>query len=115
MSKRVKRLVRAKLSRQNTRHVLVISRSNQHIYAQLKTPGHLGKVVGGVSSLTPSLRAKLKGLGSNKAAAYEVGQAFAAMLKEKGITTVVVDRGGCLFWGRVRSLVQGVTDAGIII
>jgi len=113
---RVKVLVRSKLKRQNNRHVLVINRTRKHVYAQLKTPGEFGQVIGSISSLTPAVVKLLQGKNSsNKESAYIVGQAFAEYAKQKGITELVVDRGGRLFWGRVKALVQGVTDAGIII
>lgn len=115
MNKRVKKLVRSKLKLQTKRHVLVVSRSNRNIFAQLKSPGHRGRVLGGVSSLTPALRKTLEKDGGNKDAAYLVGQAFARYLKEQGIDSVVVDRGGWKFWGRVKALVQGVIDGGITI
>jgi large subunit ribosomal protein L18 len=116
MNKRVKNLVRSKLKRQTARHVLVVHRTNMHIYAQLKTPGANGKVIAAVSTLSKDIRAELKGKSSsNKEAAYLVGQHFAKLAKSKEIESVVVDRGGFLFWGRVQSLVKGVTDSGIII
>jgi len=115
MNKRVKKLVRAKLNRQTQRHVLVISRSHNNISAQLKSPGHHGRVLGGVSSLTPAIRKTIKGNAGNQEAAYIVGQAFGEYLKSKGIDSVVVDRGGWRFWGRVKALVQGVVDTGITI
>ena len=116
MNKRVKKLVRSKLKLQNKRHVLVIIRTNSHIYAQLKTPGADGRVIAAVSSLSAVVKDKLKGKSSsNKEAAYIVGQQFADLLKGKSIDSVVVDRGGFLFWGRVKSLVQGVIDSGIVV
>jgi large subunit ribosomal protein L18 len=116
MNKRVKNLVRSKLKRQTARHVLVIHRTNMHIYAQLKTPGVAGTVIAAVSTLSKDVKAELKGKNSsNKDAAYLVGQHFAKLVKSKKIESVVVDRGGFLFWGRVKSLVKGVTDSGIII
>jgi large subunit ribosomal protein L18 len=115
-NKRVKTLVRSKLKKQNKRHVVVINRTGQHIYAQLKTPGPLGQVIGSMSTLTPSIVKELKGKSSsNKDAAYVVGKAFGEYVKQKGIDKLVVDRGGRLFWGRVKALVKGVADTGVIV
>ena len=51
--------------------------------------------------------------GGNKAAALELGKIIAKRALEKGIKTVVFDRGGYLFHGRVKSLADGAREAGL--
>ena len=47
------------------------------------------------------------------AVAYTVGKAIAQKAKDAGITTVVFDRGGCLFAGRVKAVADGARDGGL--
>ena len=64
------------------------------------------------STLEKDLRAKVKS-GSNIEAAKIVGQQIAARLKEKGITTVVFDRNGYVYHGRVKALADSAREAGL--
>ncbi|MBP5686957.1 MAG: 50S ribosomal protein L18, partial [Clostridia bacterium] len=90
---------------------LSVYRSLNHIYAQLIDD------VKGVTLVTAStLDKELKGnLGDKdkKAQAFAVGELIAKKAKEKGVETVVFDRGGYLYTGRVANLADGARKGGL--
>ncbi|NJR48511.1 MAG: 50S ribosomal protein L18 [Leptolyngbyaceae cyanobacterium CSU_1_3] len=90
---------------------LSVFRSNQHIYAQVidDTAQH---TLAAASTLDPELKAKLES-GSNQEASAEVGKLVAQRALAKGIQTVVFDRGGNLYHGRVKSLAEAAREAGL--
>lgn len=53
--------------------------------------------------------------GGNRTAAALLGEVAAQRLKEKGITKVVFDRGGYLFHGRIKALVESLKKGGIVL
>ena len=59
------------------------------------------------------VRAGFEGRGNNCEAATKVGEAIAQRAKDKGIDTVVFDRGGYLYHGRVKALAEGARAAGL--
>ena len=80
-------------------------RSGQHIYAQI-IDDTAGRTVVAASTLGS------KG-GSNIAAATRVGAELAEAAKKAGVTTVVFDRGGYLFHGRVKALADAAREGGL--
>ncbi|MCR4398488.1 MAG: 50S ribosomal protein L18 [Firmicutes bacterium] len=90
---------------------LSVFRSLKHIYAQIVVDTD-GQTVVHASSLDPEIRAKMKH-GGNVDAARAVGDLVARKALEKGITTVVFDRGGYLYHGRVRALADAARAAGL--
>src|SRR2546423_11184164 len=92
--------VRAKVIGTADRPRLNVSRSLQHIYAQLidDTTGH---TVAHASTVDAALRQSLKS-GGNVEAAKAVGKLIAERGKEKGIAAVVFDRGGYMYHGRIQ-------------
>ena len=60
-----------------------------------------------------SLEASFEGIGSNKAAAKQVGLTLAQRAIEKGISEVVFDRGGYIYHGRVSELAAGAREGGL--
>ena len=86
-------------------------RSSQHIYAQV-IDDEAGVTLAAASSLDKDLRKDLKS-GSNKAAAAQVGKLVAERAKKAGVDTVVFDRGGYLFHGRVKALADSARDSGL--
>jgi large subunit ribosomal protein L18 len=90
---------------------LSVFRSNQHIYAQVidDTAQH---TLAAASTLDPELKTKLES-GSNQEASAEVGKLVAQRALAKGIQTVVFDRGGNLYHGRVKSLAEAAREAGL--
>jgi large subunit ribosomal protein L18 len=90
---------------------LMVFRSAKHIYAQL-IDGSTGATL-----VTVSTRAKAVGGGlsstSNVEAAKKVGQAIAAVAREKQIEKVVFNRNGFLYHGRVKALAEAAREAGL--
>ena len=110
---RIKRHKRARRKIKGTAETprLSVYRSLNHIYAQIIDD------VKGVTLVTAStLDKELKGnLGDKdkKAQALAVGELIAKKAKEKGIETVVFDRGGYLYTGRVQNLADGARKGGL--
>ena len=105
--KRHKR-VRAKISGTASRPRLAVYRSNAHICAQVIDD------VAGVTLVSASTHEKdFQGNGGNKVAARAVGKVLAERANAKGITEVVVDRGGYLYHGRVSELAEGARESGL--
>ena len=105
--KRHKR-VRARLSGTPETPRLNVFRSEANIYAQIIDDVH-GVTLASASSLDKDI----EGYGGNVAAAKAVGQLVAQRAKDKGIETVVFDRGGYLYHGRVQALAEGAREGGL--
>ena len=105
--KRHKR-VRAKLSGSPERPRLNVFRSVKNIYAQV-----IEDVAGYTLVSASSLDKEIEGNGGNKTAARAVGKLVAERCKAKGIETVVFDRGGYLYHGRVAELAEGAREGGL--
>ena len=109
-AKRLKRhvRVRAKISGTPERRRLNVFRSKQNIYAQIIDD------VNGVTLVSAStLDASIEGYGGNAEAARKVGELLAQRAKEKGIDSVVFDRGGYIYHGRVQALAEGAREGGL--
>ncbi len=100
--------VRAKISGTPERPRLNVFRSEANIYAQV-----IDDVSGVTLASASSLEKGFEGLGSNCEAAKKVGQAVAERAKAKGISTVVFDRGGYVYHGRVKALAEGAREGGL--
>ena len=106
---RRKRRVRTALkARSGGRPRLSVHRSGRHIYAQIIDDG-AGRTVVAASSLKKGEKA----LGATVASAAEVGKALAEAAIAAGVTTVVFDRGGFLFHGRVKALADAAREGGL--
>ena len=105
--KRHKR-VRGKIAGTPERPRLNVFRSETNIYAQI-----IDDTKGVTLVSASSLEKDFDGRGSNCEAAKKVGEAIAQRAKDKGITTVVFDRGGYLYHGRVKALAEGARGAGL--
>jgi large subunit ribosomal protein L18 len=90
---------------------LSVHRTGRHIYAQVIDDA-AGKTVASASTVEKELREKLKG-GADKAAAAEVGKLIAERAKAAGVSTVVFDRGGYIFHGRVKALADAAREGGL--
>lgn len=102
------RRIRGKVSGTPERPRLNVFRSEKHIYAQIIDD------VNGVTLCSASTVEKdFEGLGSNKEAAKKVGMTVAERAKAKGIDTVVFDRGGYIYHGRVAALADGAREGGL--
>lgn len=102
------RRVRGKISGTAERPRLNVFRSSNNIYAQV-----IDDVKGVTICAASTLDKDITGYGGNKEAAKEVGKAIAKKAADKGITTVVFDRGGYIFHGRVKELADGAREGGL--
>ena len=99
--------VRKKVAGTTGRPRLAVYRSLKHITAQV-IDDSTGKTLVAASSLEKELKAA-----GNAEGAKKVGTAIAKRAKEKGIDTVVFDRGGFRYHGRVASLADGAREGGL--
>jgi|SRR5271157_1272900 len=102
------RRIRGKVTGTTTRPRLCVSRSNLRIYAQIidDTKGHTLAAAG-------STEAELRGLAKGPAAS-EVGRLVAERARAAGVDSVVFDRGGYKYHGRVKSLADAARTAGLV-
>jgi large subunit ribosomal protein L18 len=88
---------------------LTVFRSSKHIYAQV-IDDLKGATVAAASSLEKDMRGKT---GANVDAAKAVGQLVARRAIEKGVDSVVFDRGGYLYHGRIKALADAAREGGL--
>src|ERR1035437_229244 len=108
---RIHKRIRRKLSGTAARPRLAVFRSEAHIYAQV-----IDDVAGATGGSAPSVDKGDKGgktKGGNVAAAKAIGKLVAERAKEKGIKSVVFDRGGYQYHGRVKALADAAREAGL--
>jgi large subunit ribosomal protein L18 len=105
------RRIRKKISGTSLRPRLAVFRSARHIYAQA-IDDSAGSTLAASSTLTIQKFLK-KTYTGNKEAAKAVGADVAKKLIEKSISTVVFDRGGFIYHGRVQALADGAREAGL--
>ena len=103
--KRIRRKVRGSSERPR----LAVYRSLNHIYAQV-VDDQLGKTIVSASTTEKELRGST---GGNIEAAKRIGKAIAERALEKGISSVVFDRGGYLYHGRIKALTDAAREAGL--
>lgn len=103
--------LRQKISGTAARPRLNVFRSLANIYAQV-IDDEAGTTLVSANSLDKELKGKLAN-GGNIEAAKAVGELVAKRALEKGIETVVFDRGGCIYHGRVKALAEGAREAGL--
>lgn len=110
--KRRRRRNRTAVKKRNRgRFRLSVFRSSRHIYAQLIDDNE-GHTLVAASSLEKQLREGLK-TGADKEAAAKVGSLIAERARSTGIDSVVFDRGGYRFHGRVKALADAAREAGL--
>ena len=102
------RRVRGKLSGTADRPRLNVFRSNTGIYAQV-----IDDVAGVTLASASTLDKEVKTKASNVEAAKEVGALIAKRAIEKGIKTVVFDRNGYLYHGKVQAVAEAAREAGL--
>ncbi len=103
--------LRQKISGTADRPRLNVFRSLNHIYAQI-IDDEKGMTLVSANSLDKEFKEKLS-YGGNIEAAKLVGELVAKKALAKGIETVVFDRGGCIYHGRVKALAEGAREAGL--
>lgn len=90
---------------------LAVFRSNNHMYAQI-IDDTVGNTLVSASTLQKDVKAELEKTNNVEAAAY-LGTVIAKKALEKGITTVVFDRGGFIYQGKIKALADAAREAGL--
>jgi large subunit ribosomal protein L18 len=101
--------VRKKVSGTAVRPRMVISRSARHISVQV-VDDVLGRTLASASTMEKDLKAKSD---DKSAKSREVGKLVAQRAKQAGISTVVFDRGGNKYHGRIAALADGAREGGL--
>lgn len=107
--KRIHKRVRKSITGTQERPRLNVFRSNTNIYAQLIDDTQ-GVTIVSANSNEKDLNLTSKG---NTEAAKEIGKLIAERAIDKGYKTVVFDRGGYLYHGRVKALADAAREAGL--
>ena len=105
--KRVHKRIRRKVAGSTERPRLAVFRSVKHIYAQV-----IDDAVGHTLAAASSNEKSAKN-GGNVAGAKAVGKLLAERAKDKGVKSVVFDRGGYLYHGRVKALADAAREGGL--
>ena len=100
--------VRGKISGTPERPRLCVFRSESNIYAQI-----IDDVAGNTLCSASTVEKEFDGNGGNVEAAKKIGLKVAERALAKGIDTVVFDRGGYLYHGRVQALAEGAREGGL--
>ncbi|MBQ8007046.1 MAG: 50S ribosomal protein L18 [Lachnospiraceae bacterium] len=103
--------IRNRFSGTAERPRLAVFRSNNHMYAQIIDDVE-GKTLVAASTAEKDVKAELDKTNNVEAAAY-VGTVIAKRALEKGIKTVVFDRGGFIYQGKVAALADAAREAGL--
>lgn len=106
------RRVRARVNGTPARPRLNVFRSSAHIYAQV-IDDTAGRTLVAASDLEDEIRQRAGEGASKTARAKIVGQVIGERAKQLGIETVVFDRGGFLYHGRVAAVAEGAREAGL--
>ncbi len=115
-SKRMRKVrharVRRKIHGTTARPRLSVYRSLNHVYVQV-IDDEEGKTLAAASSLESAVKGQKNGKLKTDVAKM-VGTLISERAKEKGITTIVFDRGGYLYHGRVKALAEAVREGGLV-
>ena len=90
---------------------LAVFRSNNHMYAQI-IDDTVGNTLVSASTLQKDVKAELEKTNNVEAAAY-LGTVIAKKAIETGITSVVFDRGGFIYHGKIKALADAAREAGL--
>ena len=105
------RRLRNRISGTTARPRLAVFRSNNHMYAQI-IDDTVGNTLVSASTLEKDVKAELEKTNDVSAAAY-LGTVIGKRALEKGITTVVFDRGGFIYQGKIKALADAAREAGL--
>jgi len=111
--RRIKRRYRNVVRGTADRPRLAVYRSLRHVYAQVIDDAS-GTTLVSASTVDPATAGGLKTTGGREAG-KRLGQVIADRAKEKGISSVVFDRGGFKYHGVVRAIADGAREAGLEI
>jgi large subunit ribosomal protein L18 len=106
--RKIHRRIRKKVEGTPARPRLAVHFSNQHIYAQV-IDDEAGRTIASASTLDKSIESK----GANVAAAARIGEVIAERARSQSIETVVFDRGGFLYEGKVKALADAAREGGL--
>jgi large subunit ribosomal protein L18 len=101
--------VRKKVSGTTARPRLVVTRSSRHVFVQVVDDVQ-GRTLASASTMEADLRASD---GDKTAKARKVGELVAGRARDAGVETVVFDRGGNRYHGRVAALADGAREGGL--
>ena len=105
------RKIRNRFSGTAERPRLAVFRSNNHMYAQI-IDDTVGNTLVSASTLDKDVKAELEKT-NNVEAAAKLGTVIAKKALDKGISTVVFDRGGFIYAGKVKALAEAAREAGL--
>jgi large subunit ribosomal protein L18 len=110
--KRIKRKgsIRKRITGTAERPRLTVFRSAKHVYAQA-IDDVTGRVLAAASDTEPGIKSSLSG--PKKERARQIGKVIGEKLKSKNITSVVFDRNGFIYHGRVKEVADGAREAGL--
>ena len=119
VNKKSRALVREKKHRRMRNHLsgtaerprLAVFRSNNHMYAQI-IDDTVGNTLVAASTLDKDVKAELEKTNNVDAATY-LGTVVAKKALDKGIETVIFDRGGFIYAGKVQALADAAREAGL--
>ena len=105
------RRLRNNISGTADRPRLAVFRSNNHMYAQI-IDDTVGNTLVSASTLDKDVKSELDKT-NNVAAAEKLGEVIAKKALDKGINTVVFDRGGFIYQGKIKALADAAREAGL--
>jgi large subunit ribosomal protein L18 len=110
---RIRRQIRGRkrISGTSERPRLVVSRSSRHLFVQV-VDDTVGRTVASASTMEPDLRAFE---GDKTAKAKRVGELIAERAQTRGVVSVVFDRGGNKYHGRVAAIADGAREGGLAL
>ena len=103
--------LRKKVTGTTGRPRLVVSRSSRHVFVQI-VDDTIGKTVASASTMEADLRSFE---GDKTAKARKVGELVAERAKSAGIDSVVFDRGGNKYHGRIAAIAEGAREGGLAL
>ncbi|HTY62729.1 MAG TPA: 50S ribosomal protein L18 [Acidobacteriota bacterium] len=109
--RRIHKRIREKVTGKPDRPRLCVFRSLKHTYVQIVDDA-AGKTLVAASTAEKAVRGDLK-QGGNISASKLVGKVIAERAKAKGIDTVVFDRGGYLYHGRIKAIAEAARESGL--
>jgi large subunit ribosomal protein L18 len=109
--RRIHKRIRAKISGNSNRPRLCVYRSLKYMYAQIVDDSK-GVTLATASTAEKDLLGSLKQAGNIEASKL-VGKAIAERARAKGIETVVFDRGGYLYHGRIKAIAEAARESGL--
>ena len=103
--------IRNRFSGTAERPRLAVFRSNEHMYAQI-IDDTVGNTLVAASTVEKDVKAELEHTNTVEAASY-LGKVIAERALDKGIKTVVFDRGGFIYQGKAQALAEAAREAGL--